>query len=88
MTRGDGQSLTSAGLLRLTESQRRVFAVLTNEWKTVWQIVTDAGLATQTARDSAGRIANELVKLDLAEKCGPYHRPVWRQSKTLRNPVR
>ena len=52
------------------------------------QIIIDTGTASPTARDSAGRIANELVKLDLAEKGGSHHRPVLRQSAILRNLVR
>lgn len=75
-------------LPRLTHHQRRVFAVLTTEWKTVGQIIIDTGTTSPTARGSAGRIANELVKLDLAEKGGSYHRPVLRQSAILRNLVR
>ncbi len=61
---------------------------LTAEWKTARQIASDAGMTAAWARATAAKYANQLVKLDLAEKGGPYHSPVWRHPSAFRTLLR
>lgn len=73
---------------RLTNSQWQIFTALTGEWKTARQIASDAGIATPYANEGAARLANQLVRLGLAEKDHAHRLPVWRHSATMRSLVR
>lgn len=68
--------------------QRQVLSILTGEWKTAEQLALDAGFATHSPRDTASKYANQLAKLDLAEKSGDRTSAAWRRSANLRSVVK
>lgn len=63
---------------RLTERQRQVFDVLTAEWQSAWKIASAAKITTSSPSETASKFADQLVKLDLAEKGGHRSAPTWR----------
>lgn len=88
MRRGLQPAFTAANVSRLTQPQQRILTILTSEWKTAAQIASDVGMTAAWAPAAAAKYANQLVRLDLAEKGGSHRQPVWRHSPPFRTLLR
>lgn len=65
---------------KLTPSQARVFAVLTDEPQRPDSIARAAGFHSRVSpRETAAKFCIQLVKLGLAEKAGTQRFPMWRR---------
>ncbi len=85
MGAGLQRAFAATALTRLSDRQRSILAVLSDEWMTSDQIAAAAGVQGYSPREIAATAANRLAKDFLAEKGGTRSHPLWRRHPTSRS---
>ena len=79
MGEGLKRAFAATAMTRMTEQQKLVFGVLTQDWMTADQIADATGIKGYSPREIVSKAANSLTKNHVIEKGGTRQKPVWRR---------
>lgn len=83
MGAGLQRAFAATAITRLTDQQRGILAVMSDQWMSADQIADAAGLKGFSPRETASRVANRLARDYVLEKGGTRHAPLWRRTQRL-----
>jgi hypothetical protein len=83
MGAGLQRAFAATAVTRLTDQQRSVVAVMSDEWMTADQIAQAAGIGGFSPRETAARIANRLARDFVIDKGGTRMAPTWRRTRRM-----